>query len=97
KGAGGARGSERWRQVCNLYPERIMLRGHGEKSSYVIKRELRNRCGKNVESVAIRADVQNRARMFESMETYKPYAVYHAAAHKHVPLMEDNHEEAVRN
>lgn len=48
-------------------------------------------------SFLIIADVQNRARMFEIMETYKPYAVYHAAAHKHVPLMEDNPEEAVRN
>lgn len=52
---------------------------------------------KNVDIVPIIADVQNRARMFEIMETYKPYAVYHAAAHKHVPLMEDNPEEAVRN
>jgi polysaccharide biosynthesis protein capD len=52
---------------------------------------------KNVDIVPIIADVQNRARMFEIMEMYKPYAVYHAAAHKHVPLMEDNPEEAVRN
>lgn len=58
---------------------------------------MRNRFGKNVDIVPIIADVQNRARMFEIMETYKPYAVYHAAAHKHVPLMEDNPEEAVHN
>lgn len=96
-GAGGSIGSEICRQVCNFYPERIILLGHGENSIYLINRELRNRFGKNVDIVPIIADVQNRARMFEVMETYKPYAVYHAAAHKHVPLMEDNPEEAVRN
>lgn len=96
-GAGGSIGSEICRQVCNFYPERIILLGHGENSIYLINRELRNRFGKNVDIVLIIADVQNRARMFEIMETYKPYAVYHAAAHKHVPLMEDNPEEAVRN
>lgn len=96
-GAGGSIGSEICRQVCNFYPERIILLGHGENSIYLINRELRNRFGKNVDIVPIIADVQNRARMFEIMETYKPYAVYHAAAHKHVPLMEDNPEEAVRN
>ncbi|MDI1799737.1 type 8 capsular polysaccharide synthesis protein Cap8D, partial [Staphylococcus aureus] len=87
-GAGGSIGSEICRQVCNFYPERIILLGHGENSIYLINRELRNRFGKNVDIVPIIADVQNRARMFEIMETYKPYAVYHAAAHKHVPLME---------
>lgn len=96
-GAGGPIGSEICRQVCNFYPERIILLGHGENSIYLINRELRNRFGKNVDIVPIIADVQNRARMFEIMETYKPYAVYHAAAHKHVPLMEENPEEAVRN
>lgn len=96
-GAGGSIGSEICRQVCNFYPERIILLGHGENSIYLINRELRNRFGKNVDIVPIIADVQNRARMFEIMETYKPYAVYHAAAHKHVPLMEDNPEETVRN
>lgn len=96
-GAGGSIGSEICRQVCNFYPERIILLGHGENSIYLINRELRNRFGKNVDIVPIIADVQNRARMFEIMETYKPYAVYHAAAHKHVPLIEDNPEEAVHN
>lgn len=96
-GAGGSIGSEICRQVCNFYPERIILLGHGENSIYLINRELRNRFGKNVDIVPIIADVQNRARMFEIMETYKPYAVYHAAAHKHVPLMEENPEEAVCN
>ncbi|CXD72007.1 UDP-D-quinovosamine 4-dehydrogenase [Staphylococcus aureus] len=96
-GAGGSIGSEICRQVCNFYPERIILLGHGENSIYLINRELRNRFGKNVDIVPIIADVQNRARMFEILEMYKPYAVYHAAAHKHVPLMEDNPEEAVRN
>ncbi|SHD34902.1 UDP-D-quinovosamine 4-dehydrogenase [Staphylococcus argenteus] len=71
--------------------------GHGENSIYLINRELRNRFGKHFDIVPVIADVQNRARMFEIMDQYKPYAVYHAAAHKHVPLMEYNPEEAVRN
>ncbi|MDN8952105.1 polysaccharide biosynthesis protein, partial [Staphylococcus aureus] len=68
-----------------------------KNSIYLINREIRNRIGKNVEIVPIIADLQNRARMFEIMEMYKPYAVYHEAAHKQVPLMEDYPEEAVRN
>ncbi len=57
-GAGGSIGSEICRQVCNFYPERIILLGHGENSIYLINRELRNRFGKNVDIVPIIADVQ---------------------------------------
>ncbi|MDN8677545.1 polysaccharide biosynthesis protein, partial [Staphylococcus aureus] len=78
-------------------PESIILIVHGEKSIFLINRELRNLLGNNVDIVPIIADVQNRARMFEIMEMYNPYAVYHEAAHKHVPLIEENPEEAVRN
>nr|WP_277953108.1 nucleoside-diphosphate sugar epimerase/dehydratase [Staphylococcus sp. acrmy] len=96
-GAGGSIGSEICRQVCKFQPERIILLGHGENSIYLIHQELSNMYKEKIEIVPIIADVQNVERMEEVMETYKPYAVYHAAAHKHVPLMEYNPTEAFRN
>ena len=96
-GAGGSIGSEICRQVCKFEPERILLLGHGENSIYLINQELINLYKDKIELIPIIADVQNAARMEEIMHTYKPYAVYHAAAHKHVPLMEYNPIEAFRN
>lgn len=96
-GAGGSIGSEICRQVCKFEPERILLLGHGENSIYLINQELTNLYKDKIELIPIIADVQNAARMEEIMNTYKPYAVYHAAAHKHVPLMEYNPIEAFKN
>ncbi|MBK3946985.1 polysaccharide biosynthesis protein, partial [Staphylococcus haemolyticus] len=96
-GAGGSIGSEICRQVCKFQPERILLLGHGENSIYLIHQELSNMYKDKIEIVPLIADVQNFARMNEIMNEYKPYAVYHAAAHKHVPLMEYNPPEAFRN
>ncbi|MBE7342531.1 polysaccharide biosynthesis protein [Staphylococcus haemolyticus] len=96
-GAGGSIGSEICRQVCKFQPERILLLGHGENSIYLIHQELSDMYKDKIEIVPLIADVQNFARMNEIMNEYKPYAVYHAAAHKHVPLMEYNPPEAFRN
>lgn len=96
-GAGGSIGSEICRQVCKFQPERILLLGHGENSVYLIHQELSDMYKDKIEIVPLIADVQNFARMNEIMNEYKPYAVYHAAAHKHVPLMEYNPPEAFRN
>ncbi|MBC3013384.1 nucleoside-diphosphate sugar epimerase/dehydratase [Staphylococcus haemolyticus] len=96
-GAGGSIGSEICRQVCKFQPERILLLGHGENSIYLIHQELSNMYKDKIEIVPLIADVQNSTRMSEIMNEYKPYAVYHAAAHKHVPLMEYNPPEAFRN
>ena len=96
-GAGGSIGSEICRQVCKFEPEKIILLGHGENSIYLINQELNNTFGNKIEFVPIIADVQHKARLQEVMDMYKPYAVYHAAAHKHVPLMECNPLEAVKN
>ncbi|WP_432717510.1 nucleoside-diphosphate sugar epimerase/dehydratase [Staphylococcus equorum] len=96
-GAGGSIGSEICRQVCKFEPERIILLGHGENSIYLIHQELNNTFGNKVEFTPIIADVQHKERLQEVMRMYKPYAVYHAAAHKHVPLMEYNPMESVRN
>lgn len=96
-GAGGSIGSEICRQVCKFNPDRIILLGHGENSIYLINQELINVFGNEIEFIPIIADVQHKERLHEIMNKYKPYAVYHAAAHKHVPLMEYNPVEAVRN
>ncbi|MCI2943129.1 polysaccharide biosynthesis protein [Staphylococcus haemolyticus] len=96
-GAGGSIGSEICRQVCKFQPERILLLGHGENSIYLIHQELSNMYKDKIEIIPLIADVQNSTRMSEIMNEYKPYAVYHAAAHKHVPLMEYNPPEAFRN
>ena len=96
-GAGGSIGSEISRQVCKFNPERIVLLGHGENSIYHIHRELVEMYKDKIEVVPVIADVQDKERMKEVMKTYKPYVVYHAAAHKHVPLMEFNPEEAIKN
>jgi FlaA1/EpsC-like NDP-sugar epimerase len=96
-GAGGSIGSEICRQVSKFKPKKLLLLGHGENSIYQIDMELRNRYGKDFEIIPIIADVQDRDRIFEVMSVHVPDVVYHAAAHKHVPLMEYNPKEAVKN
>lgn len=96
-GAGGSIGSEICRQICNFNPEKLILFGHGENSIYSIDMELRQSYSGKIEMVPVIGDIQDRARIFSIMEKYKPDVVYHAAAHKHVPLMEYNPVEAVKN
>jgi FlaA1/EpsC-like NDP-sugar epimerase len=96
-GAGGSIGSEICRQICKFKPRKIVLVGHGENSIYQIDMELRNEYGTEIEIVPVIGDIQDRERMFEVMEEHRPHVVYHAAAHKHVPLMEYNPNEAVKN
>jgi FlaA1/EpsC-like NDP-sugar epimerase len=96
-GAGGSIGSEICRQVCKFNPKKIVLLGHGENSIYQIDMELRNQYKNDFDIVPVIADVQDRFRIFEVMEEHQPDVVYHAAAHKHVPLMEYNPKEAVKN
>ena len=96
-GAGGSIGSEICRQIAKFHPERLLLLGHGENSIYLIHRELINRYGDRIEILPLIADIQDRELMFDIMKEYKPALVYHAAAHKHVPLMEANPKESVKN
>src|SRR5699024_861792 len=79
-------------------PERILLVGHGEFSIYSIDMELKKMYGHtNTEVVPIIGDVKDKKRMLDIMEQYRPKKVYHAAAHKHVTLMEYNPHEAIKN
>ncbi|QHW35957.1 polysaccharide biosynthesis protein [Staphylococcus ursi] len=96
-GAGGSIGSEICRQVCKFKPKRIILVGHGENSIYLIHQELIREYQETIDIIPVIADIQDRERMFQVMSKYEPFIVYHAAAHKHVPLMEYNPEEALKN
>jgi len=97
-GAGGSIGSEVCRQISRFAPETVILLGHGENSIYSIELELKEQYGDTgIAFVAEIADLQDERRMLDVMKTYRPHVVYHAAAHKHVPLMERNPEEAVKN
>lgn len=96
-GAGGSIGSEICRQLIKFSPKRLLLLGHGENSIYLIHQELLEKVDQQIEIIPIIADIQDRERLFSIMEAYSPDLVYHAAAHKHVPLMEHNPMEAVKN
>lgn len=95
-GAGGSIGSEICRQISRFGPEKIVLLGRGENRIFHIDRELRRDCGATILVPEI-ADVTNEVRLRSVYEKHKPHVVFHAAAHKHVPLMEANPGEALRN
>lgn len=96
-GAGGSIGSEICRQVCKFRPKKLILLGHGENSIYTIDMELRKNILNQTELIAVIADVKDRNRISTIIAEYLPDIIYHAAAHKHVPLMEENPIEAVKN
>ena len=95
-GAGGSIGSELCRQISKVGAHTILLLGRGENSIYEIHRELIEKYP-NQNYQALIANVTDAERMREIFVTYRPNVVFHAAAHKHVPLMEAQPDEAVRN
>jgi len=97
-GAGGSIGSELCRQLMTFSPAKLILLGHGEFSIYSIEKELNHTYnGEEIDIIPVIADVKDRDRMFEIVQMYEPKTIYHTAAHKHVPLMEYNPHEAVKN
>lgn len=97
-GAGGSIGSEICRQITKFHPQKLILLGHGENSIYSIEMELKDICiHTEIEFVTEIADIQDSWKMMSIMNRHRPDVVYHAAAHKHVPLMERNPEEALKN
>ncbi|MCM3600550.1 polysaccharide biosynthesis protein [Robertmurraya korlensis] len=97
-GAGGSIGSEICRQLIKFNPKKLILLGHGENSIYTIEMELKESVGNSsIEIITEIADMQDAEKMELVMRQHKPDVVYHAAAHKHVPLMERNPEEAIKN
>jgi FlaA1/EpsC-like NDP-sugar epimerase/EAL domain-containing protein (putative c-di-GMP-specific phosphodiesterase class I) len=104
-GAGGSIGSEVCRQVLQCAPAQLILMGHGENSVFLIHQELSqtlqaleiSQPEKSTQLTTLIADLKDRARLHYALDRYKPDVVFHAAAHKHVPLMEMNVPEAITN
>ena len=97
-GGGGSIGSELCRQICRLRPRRLVIVGHGETSIFRIVEELDQTCpDPHIEIRAVIADVRDRQRLDRIFGEFRPTLVFHAAAHKHVPLMEENLCEAITN
>ncbi len=95
-GAGGSIGSEMCRQVCNFEPKELLLVEQAENPLFNIDRELQSRFP-NIQLKALICDITDKVRIEQVFEKYKPEVVIHAAAHKHVPLMETNPGEPIKN
>ena len=95
-GAGGSIGSELCRQISTFQPKLLILLGHGENSLFAIQQELHAEY-KFTRTKMVLADVADAAAIRNVFSTYRPRIVFHAAAHKHVPIVEDNICEAMRN
>ena len=95
-GAGGSIGSEMCRQLCKFDPKLLLLVEQAENPLFYIEQELRQRFPA-VRLIAVICDIADRTRVMQIFEKYKPQIVIHAAAHKHVPLMELNPGEAIKN
>lgn len=97
-GAGGSIGSELCRQILLIGPQKLLLIEQSEFALYAIHQELEEKlAGRNVHLVPLLASVQDEERMHEIMSTWRPDTVYHAAAYKHVPLVEHNPAEGIKN
>ena len=95
-GGGGSIGSELCRQIARANPRQLVILDIYENNAYDIQMELR-RTHPELNLVVLIGSVRNTARVNSVMETYRPELVFHAAAHKHVPLMEDSPNEAIKN
>ncbi|SHK23429.1 NDP-sugar epimerase, includes UDP-GlcNAc-inverting 4,6-dehydratase FlaA1 and capsular polysaccharide biosynthesis protein EpsC [Hathewaya proteolytica DSM 3090] len=95
-GAGGSIGSELCRQIVKFKPKKLVLLDIYENNIYDIQMELNHAYPKQDKSVII-ASIRDKAKLDEVFKKHKPYVVFHAAAHKHVPLMENNPSEAIKN
>ena len=95
-GGGGSIGSELCRQIADHGPKQLIIFDVYENNAYDIQQELKKKCpGLNLEVII--GSVRDSRKVNQVFETYKPDIVYHAAAHKHVPLMEDSPCEAIKN
>lgn len=95
-GGGGSIGSELCRQIAKAKPQQLIIFDIYENNAYEIQQELR-RAYPQLDLEVLIGSVRNSNRINQVMHTYKPDVVYHAAAHKHVPLMEDSPNEAIKN
>ena len=96
-GGGGSIGSELVRQIAKYKPKQIIIVDIYENNAYDIQQELVMEYGKSLNLVTLIASVRDYFRMNQIFKKYKPEVIFHAAAHKHVPLMENNPMEAIKN
>lgn len=97
-GAGGSIGSELCRQIVPCLPAQLIALGHGENSLFALGQELHQlQDNTPFRYELVVADVRDQGRLAQLFARYRPQVVFHAAAHKHVPLMEDNLEDAITN
>ena len=96
-GGGGSIGSELCRQIASYKPKTLVIFDIYENNAYEIQQELKRKYGDNLNLVVLIGSVRNTHRIESVFEKYRPEVVFHAAAHKHVPLMEDSPNEAIKN
>ena len=96
-GAGGSIGSELCRQIAKVGPETLLLVERSEFALYAIYHELKEKIAPNVRAIPLLADVTDELRLIEIMQRWHPSTVYHAAAYKHVPMVEHNPLEGIKN
>ena len=96
-GGGGSIGSELCRQIATFNPKHLIIVDNYENNAYAIQQELIRKYGNNLNLSTIIASIREEVRMEEIFKEYRPEVVFHAAAHKHVPLMENAPSEAIKN
>lgn len=96
-GGGGSIGSELCRQIASLHPERLIILDNYENSTYDLQQELIRQYGDQLHLTVEIANVQDKRLISQLFSQYRPQVIFHAAAHKHVPLMENSPAEAVKN
>lgn len=96
-GGGGSIGSELCRQIATHHPKRLIILDIYENNAYAIEQELIRKYGDSLNLLTLIASIRDKGKMRDVFEKYRPQIVFHAAAHKHVPLMETSPNEAVKN
>ena len=96
-GGGGSIGSELCRQVMKFHPAKLLIFDIYENCAYELQMELQQKYGRDIPVTVLIGSIRDKKRLDEVFETYHPTVVFHAAAHKHVPLMEVSPAEAVKN
>ena len=96
-GAGGSIGSELCRQIANIRPKKLIMLDNYENNLYSIQQELIRKYGDSIKMIAVVASIREQKRIEKIFDKYRPEVVFHAAAHKHVPLMENSPGEAIKN
>ena len=96
-GGGGSIGSELCRQVMRFHPGKLLIFDIYENCAYELQMELQQKYGRDIPVTVLIGSIRDKKRLDEVFETYHPTVVFHAAAHKHVPLMEVSPAEAVKN